>query len=581
MACSSLLSTFGAGLLSLSIIGAAFGGACGQPSGAPTPPPAPLTWTFEDQEAGKPPQGWLVPPSLASAGYSVEVVNDRPFEGLRCARLSAPAQRPAQTFSNMIRSLDAKPYRGKTVRFRAAVRTEALGDKAGCAQMWMRVDRPDRQMGFFDNMDSRRILTDKWQTYDIVGVIDADAERIVFGVMELGGGFAWIDAASLEVVDPATPVTATASGGEGSKHMLQGAGVIRASAATSVRQREEGVPGVVTFPIPGTHRNQVPLTFTVTSTPADAIKSWRWLKRDDGLNWLCEVTVDAPAEGATIRWVCDVLVMDTPDIPLPRADKPEALPSTSVWLRSTRCVQSDDPKIVEQARKLGEDCSGVEQYVQRVLRFTSSNRGQEPGAAFTTLDASKGLACGGSCTSRANLAAALLRAHGIPARTVAHLPTWAPMLYEHWLVEYWHPGAGWVWIEPTMGQMQPKDWSLVVINVANPDDEDLSFDPVISHSGVMLGAPHLAVHKHSPELLTVFRMDAANEGNYARGVLELGSLDKDRLKALRDRALERYGALSARAVSGVAPGDEDAGDPVPKAIEARDVEALTAALSGT
>ncbi len=577
MACNSLLSTFGAGLLPVWITSAAFAGVPSQPS----EPPAPLAWTFEDQEAGTAPKGWFVPEALASAGYTVKVVDDEPFEGLRCARLSGPAQRPAQTFSNMTRALNATPYRGKTVRFRAAVRTEALGDKAGCAQMWMRVDRPDRQMGFFDNMDGRRILSDKWQTYDIVGVIDADAERIIFGVMELGGGTAWVDSASLEIVDRSTPSTdgVSARGGPNSQ-LLHGPGVIRASAATSVRLREAGVPGVVTFPVPGTHRNQVPLTFSVESTPAGAIKSWRWRQRDDGLNWLCEVTVEPPAEGATIRWLSDVLVMDTPNIALPRADKPEAPASAGAWLRSTRCVQSADPKIAEQARTLAEGTSDVGAYVQRVLDFTSSNRGQDPSAAFTTLDASLALACGGSCTSRANLAAALLRAHGIPARTLAHLPTWAPMLYEHWLVEYWHPGAGWVWIEPTMGLMQPKDWSLVVINVANPDDEDLSFDSVISHSGVALGAPHLAVHKHSPELLRVFLKEAENEGNYARGVLELGSLDEARLKSLRDRAMERYGAFTARAKAGITPGDEDAGDPVPKALEACDDEALSAALSG-
>lgn len=572
------LSRIGVGLWSLCIAGGTLGsGDFSQPS----EPPARQAWNFEARDVGKAPADWSLPAALAAAGYSLEVVSDQPFEGQRCVRLGGPAQRPPQTFANMARAFDATPYRGKTVRFRAAVRTEARGDKAGCAQMWMRVDRPDRQMGFFDNMDARRILSDKWQTYDVVGVVDPDAERLVVGVMELGGGTAWIDAISLEVVDPSTPTTAAAPRDQGAKgQVLHGVGVIRASAATAVGPRDGGVPGVVTFPIPGTHRNQVPLTFSVVSTPAGAIRSWRWRQREDGLNWLCEVTVEPPPEGATIRWISDVLVMDTPDIALPLADKPEAPEQARAWLRATRCVQSDDPKIAEEARKLADGARGVEPYVRRVLEFTSTNRGLDPKAAFTTLDASKALACGGSCTSRANLAAALLRAHGIPARTVAHLPTWAPMLYEHWLVEYWHPGAGWVWIESTMGHMQPKDWSLVVINVANPDDEDLSFDEVISHSGVMLGAPHLAVHKHSPELTRIFRNDAGNEGNYARGVLELGGLDRATLQSLHDRAMDRYGAMRARAEAGWKPGDEDAGDPVPKALEDRDVNALSAALLG-
>ncbi len=131
------------------------------------------------------------------------------------------------------------------------------------------------------------------------------------------------------------------------------------------------------------------------------------------------------------------------------------------------------------------------------MEFTSTNpvRGEQ----FGGLDASNALKCGGSCTSRANLAAALLRARGIPARTVAHLPTWSGPLYEHWLIEYWHPGAGWVWLETSINEHQPSPSSLVVLNVANPEDEDNAFQNP-RERGVAPGAPYMAVQELSKEL---------------------------------------------------------------------------------
>ena len=109
-----------------------------------------------------------------------------------------------------------------------------------------------------------------------------------------------------------------------------------------------------------------------------------------------------------------------------------------------------------------------------------------------------------------------VRARGIPARTVAHLPTWSGPLYEHWLVEYWHPGAGWVWLESSLGQFRPPPCSLVVLNVANPEDEDRAFDPLQCRQ-VMPGAPHLSVHVGSEELHRAQKFDRQLGGSRQPG----------------------------------------------------------------
>jgi len=285
-------------------------------------------------------------------------------------------------------------------------------------------------------------------------------------------------------------------GGRALPKSLSGPGVLRASAISEVRAKEAGEVGHVLFPVPLPTEHQIPLTFDVRTDPASALRGFRWIPREDGVNWLCEVAVAPEGDGTRVRWESLVLVRDREDAELPHAAEPEVPEEAAPWLRSTACIQSEDKAIAAKAKELGgEDLAST---VANVLAFSSTNRGV--GQPFTALDAKTALGCGGSCTSRANLAAALLRAEGIPARTSAHLPTWSGPLYEHWHVEYWHPGAGWTWIEPTLGKLRPKPYSMVVLNIANPEDEDAGFDPAISHSGVMTGVPRYAVHENSEEL---------------------------------------------------------------------------------
>jgi hypothetical protein len=272
-----------------------------------------------------------------------------------------------------------------------------------------------------------------------------------------------------------------------------------------VRPTTKGAEGIITFPVPGTYREQVPLDFVVKATPPDALKGYRLVKREDGINWLCMARVAPPQEGALVRWEALVLVKDHTAEPLPQATTPEVPAEAKPWLQSTSCVQSADPAIKAKAAELAKDAPDLEAYARRVIQFTGNHPLKTE--QFYTLDARSALDYGGSCTNRANLAAALLRARGIPARTVAHLPTWSGPLYEHWLVEYWHPGKGWVWLESSLNQFQPSPTSLVVLNVANPADED---HPTTFASarlrGVVAGVPYLAVQEMSAELLPAFEL---------------------------------------------------------------------------
>lgn len=132
------------------------------------------------------------------ADLTVSTDSVSPFEGRFSYRISR-ARASAGGFSAIGQALDATPYQGKTVRFRAAVRTQTALSSGG-AGLWLRVDRPDGAAGFFDNMSDRPIRSSDWLVHELVGPVAADATQINVGLLLSGIGSAWIDASSFEIV---------------------------------------------------------------------------------------------------------------------------------------------------------------------------------------------------------------------------------------------------------------------------------------------------------------------------------------------------------------------------------------------
>lgn len=173
--------------------------------------PHPVNLDFEQGTLGQVPDGWRCP---TPAGYGAELTAEQPKSGKYAALLkSKQSAGPSAPFGNLMQAIDATPFRGRRVRFRASVRVE--GDETGRAQLWMRVDRTDNKIGFFDNMGSRPITSSQWGEYEIVGDVDDDAEVLNIGMLLLGEGKAWLDAVTIEDLgkvtvraEPPRPLTA-------------------------------------------------------------------------------------------------------------------------------------------------------------------------------------------------------------------------------------------------------------------------------------------------------------------------------------------------------------------------------------
>lgn len=244
----------------------------------------------------------------------------------------------------------------------------------------------------------------------------------------------------------------------------------------------------MTFPLPIAYNMQAPISFEFQTEPEGRIYQWH-VKTCGIHNWMAEIIFHAIEAGETLKfsWNSYVLLGDKESCSIP--DKIEIgskeLPDeTKQWLTPTVSVQSNHPEIRNKAQELRQSSNNLLELVQKVVQFTWALQVKD----FKTVDALEALHKGGGCTSRANLAAALLRANQIPARLLATYPTWSAPLQTHYIVEAYASKYGWFWIEPMLGKIFMKPYTNIVVSVIEPADEQASFAPGWGMRGVPRGS---------------------------------------------------------------------------------------------
>ena len=118
------------------------------------------------------------------------------YEEVRTNRL----EKKDETFGNVMSGVKGAAYRGKKIRLRAAMKVDSP-DQESNGHLWVRVDKLNNKIGFFENMDSRPAFSNSWKYYEIEGRVDNDAESIVFGCFLHGKGKLWVDDIHFSVQD--------------------------------------------------------------------------------------------------------------------------------------------------------------------------------------------------------------------------------------------------------------------------------------------------------------------------------------------------------------------------------------------
>lgn len=358
--------------------------------------------------------------------------------------------------------------RGKGVQTLAAV----------CVQAWA---GEKRDAGFATTATDRELRGDfEWTHVETILPATPGMDRLAVLAFTVGGGEAWFDDLRVERTDDKPPSAPTDAPG---LSLTRGEFEI-------VAQNDDVEPRLL-VPVPMSYREQVPLTYALAATPPESLVR-AIVHEDRPGNFIVDVHLRKMARREKVRLAWRSLVLcgersydGVPEqAPIPAKWPDEATP----WLRATACVQSGDPRLVAIGSELREGTSDVREVLRRVERrareiFQAAKGESESLDALTALDRR------GSCTSRANLVAALLRSAGVPARVLAGTPLWSGPLQTHYVVEAFVPGYGWYLIESTMLKFPTQPYEQVEVSIVPPDYEDRSG----ARPGVAGGVPYLSL----------------------------------------------------------------------------------------
>jgi hypothetical protein len=259
---------------------------------------------------------------------------------------------------------------------------------------------------------------------------------------------------------------------------MNGAGLVGALEGARVKLLKSRAQHVM-LPRPQRVDGQVPVCFAIRSTPRGVVIEYRIQKRGE-LNDILSVTLKAErGQEIQLEWSALLLVAGTTVL------TGNSLPDT--YRSPTECAQADSATIQKLAEKLWPERGSVEYYVRNIQRFI---REMKQANRPSSLDALGILESGMNtiCTADANLAVALLRAKGIPSRSMAVIPPIARRLEMHRIVEF-RVGDQRHYFDPSSlhADVPMKPWQTVIMARTTLEDENQSMNP---RMGAMLGCPY-------------------------------------------------------------------------------------------
>ena len=137
---------------------------------SPNLPPAPALGSPDHQ---------LIAWRYLGAGTGGSIVPG-PYRAKRTRR-AIVASASIDGFATVMQTVPAQDLRGRTIRLRGLVRATSPESTPGAA-LWLRVDRPNQEMGFFENMGNRPIRDPVWKEYAIEGPVAEDAASAAWHV---------------------------------------------------------------------------------------------------------------------------------------------------------------------------------------------------------------------------------------------------------------------------------------------------------------------------------------------------------------------------------------------------------------
>ncbi len=157
--------------------------------------PSPLNLDFSQGSVGSAPPGWKLGQAAPVHTYEALIAPaNQCHNSPQCATVHS--RDPSAVLSFLYQDLDASPYRGQTLTYRAFVRVDPAFK--GVARLLVRVHRKDCSTTFRNDMGDHPVVSGEWAAYEIRAPIASDAYHIEFGVQLVGAGALWIDQSAMQ-----------------------------------------------------------------------------------------------------------------------------------------------------------------------------------------------------------------------------------------------------------------------------------------------------------------------------------------------------------------------------------------------
>lgn len=246
----------------------------------------------------------------------------------------------------------------------------------------------------------------------------------------------------------------------------------------------------VVIPIPFPFSTQTPIYLDITADPSELVSKLS-VERGNHGNALIHLVIEPMDSGQDffLDWVCPLFIVNQLEWNAISEQAKSGCPEdVESFLSQSFCVQTENARIKRKAASLRITDNDTLQTVRNVLHFIQE---QKPTWDFkyNGFDALEALQHGGSCVSVANLATALLRANGIPARMLATHPTWFGRHQTHYAVEAF-VGSEWIAMDPARGKFPDSLCQNPVVSVIDIQAEDKS---VSRWQYPMWGVPYLSL----------------------------------------------------------------------------------------
>ena len=157
---------------------------------------------FESAKPGRlgAPDGWWAIQHAGPTSYKFTADTTTKHAGERSLRIDNVGSEP---FGSIFQTIDAAPWRGKTLRLAGWIRTEGTtGNRYGSgAGLNVHAIRGGYSREVSQMRKNAVHGTTGWTRYEVVLDVSKDAEQIELGLNLFGGGTAWLDDVTLDVVE--------------------------------------------------------------------------------------------------------------------------------------------------------------------------------------------------------------------------------------------------------------------------------------------------------------------------------------------------------------------------------------------